>query len=86
MKATLRIGGGATEEIMTVKGDKRRPFIEVTLRDRELLLTRTEARMARRTSRTRAARSRRLRPAAHPTVMGPSGINVVAPGGPRAPR
>ena len=46
MKATLRIGGGATEEIMTVKGDKCRPFIEVTLRDRELLLTRTEARMA----------------------------------------
>ena len=46
MKAILRIGGGATEEIMTVTGDRRRPFIELTVRDREILLSRTEARMA----------------------------------------
>jgi hypothetical protein len=47
MKATLRIGGGgAAEEVMTVAGDRCRPFIELTIRDREVLLTRTEARMA----------------------------------------
>jgi hypothetical protein len=46
MKATLRIGGGATEEIMTVKGDRSHPFIELVVRGREILLTRTEARMA----------------------------------------
>ena len=46
MKATLRTGSGLAEEIMTVEGDESRPFIEVVLRDRELLLTRNEARMA----------------------------------------
>jgi hypothetical protein len=46
MKAILRIGGGATEEIMTVTGDGSHPFIELAVRGREILLTRSEARMA----------------------------------------
>ena len=45
MKAIVRIGGGATEEIMTVTDDRSRPFIELTVRDREILLSKTEARM-----------------------------------------
>jgi hypothetical protein len=46
MKATVYIGGGAASEVMTVTGEKGDPFVVLAVRDREVLLSRSEARMA----------------------------------------
>jgi hypothetical protein len=46
MRATVYIGGGAASEVMTVTGEKGDPFVVLAVRDREVLLSRSEARMA----------------------------------------
>jgi hypothetical protein len=46
MRATVFIGGGAASEVMTVTGEKGDPFVVLGVRDREILLSRSEARMA----------------------------------------
>jgi hypothetical protein len=46
MRATVYLGGGAASEVMTVSGEKGDPFVILTVRDREVMLSRSEARMA----------------------------------------
>jgi hypothetical protein len=44
MRAAVHLGGGATSEVLTVSGARGDPFVILTVRDHEVILSRSEAR------------------------------------------